>query len=128
MRLAVTQTVAVVDDDPDVIEFLEMFLSMQGVDVVAFDHAGDVIEAIRDIKPDVVLLDLQTPDDRQAGLRILAQIRADDVLARVPVILMSADHAALVRHATRLHELDALPLMEPFDPDHLYQMMEQLAA
>ncbi len=122
------QTVAVVDDDPDVIEFVEMFLSMQGVHVVAFDHAGDVIEAIRDIKPDVVLLDLQTPDDRQAGLRILAQIRADDVLARVPVILMSADHAALVRHATRLQALDALPLMEPFDPYQLYQMMEQLAA
>ena len=122
------QTVAVVDDDPDVIEFLEMFLSMQGLRVVAFDHAGDVIEVIRDIKPDVVLLDLQTPDDRQAGLRILAQIRTDEVLARVPVILMSADHAALVRHATRLRALDALPLMEPFDPYQLYQMIEQLAA
>ena len=58
------QTVVVVDDDPDTLDFLQLFLSMQGLHVVAFDHGDGVVEAIRDVKPDVVLLDLQTPDDR----------------------------------------------------------------
>ena len=57
----------VVDDDLDTLDFLQLFLSMQGLHVVAFDHADGVTEAIRDVEPDVVLLDLQTPEDRPGG-------------------------------------------------------------
>ena len=122
------RTVVVVDDDPDTLEFLQLLLCMQGVHVVTVDHTGDVIDVIRDARPDVVLLDLQTPLDRRAGLGILAQFRADEATARVPVILMSADDAALTRHAAHLRELGARLLAKPFEPDHLCRMLEQAAA
>ena len=122
------QTVVVVDDDLDILDFLQLFLSMQGLHVVALDHADGVIEAIRDVKPDVVLLDLQAPRDRQAGLVVLDHLRADGLTSAIPVILMTADHGALRRHAVRLQELGATPLPKPFEPDRLWQMITQLAA
>ncbi len=125
---AMVHTVVVVDDDPDILDFLQLLLSMHGMYVVTSDHTGDVAALIRQAAPDVVLLDLQALQDRQSGLRILVQLRADAATAHVPVILMSCDDAALARHVAHFHELEALPLVKPFDPNRLLQMIEQLAA
>ena len=121
-------TVVVVDDDLHTLDVLQLLLSIRGINVVAFERADGVVEAIRELKPDVVLLDLRMPEDRRAGLHLLAQLRGDDTTAQVPVILMSADHAALVDYAARLTELHALPLTKPVERNRLYQMVEQAAA
>ncbi len=118
----------VVDDDLDTIDFLQLFLSMQGLYVVAFDHADGVLEAIWEVKPDVVLLDLQTPEDRQAGLVVLDRLCADAQAAAIPVVLMSCDDDALRRHAGRIQELGATPLPKPFEPARLWQMIKQFVA
>ena len=120
-------TVVVVDDDLNTLDILQLSLSIRGMEVVAFERCDGVMEVLREIKPDVVLLDLQSRVDRRAGLHLLAQIRADELTATIPVILMSADHDALTRYADRLRDLGATSLRKPFYLNRVCQMLEQAA-
>ncbi len=122
------QNVVVVDDDPGLLELIELMLTSQGDTVFPCADVRDAVELIRRVLPAVVVLDLQTPWDREAGLVVLAQPRDDALTVMIPVILMSADHAALTRHAARLRELGATSLRKPFYLDRLCQMVEQATA
>jgi two-component system phosphate regulon response regulator PhoB len=122
------QNVVVVDDDPGLLELIELMLTSQGDTVFPCADVRDAVELIRRVLPAVVLLDLQTSGDREAGLVVLAQLRADKLMATIPVILMSADHGALTRHAARLRALGATSLRKPFYLDRLCQMVQQAAA
>jgi two-component system phosphate regulon response regulator PhoB len=122
------QNVVVVDDDPGLLELIELMLTSQGDTVFPCADVRDAVELIRRVMPAVVLLDLQTPGDREAGLVVLAQLRADKLMATIPVILMSADHGALTRHAARLRALGATSLRKPFYLDRLCLMVQQAAA
>ncbi len=121
------RTVVVVDDDEDLCEFLTDFLTSEGVVVTTCAHSDEAFEKIRAAMPDVVLLDLQTLQDREAGLVVLVQLRAIPETVTIPVILMTADHDALRRHAARIKELGAMPLPKPFEPDRLLHLIEQVA-
>ena len=123
-----TLTVVVVDDDPETLDFLELFLSIHGVHVVASDYTGDVGLLIQQTCPDVVLLDLQNGLDHTAGLSVLDQLRADAETASIPVFLMSADHFSLDGNAARIQELGATLFRKPFDGDRLIRMIQQAAA
>ena len=59
---------------------------------------------------------------------VLDQLRANPETVAIPVLLMTAEHGALRQHAARIQELGATPLQKPFEPDRLWQMIEQLAA
>ncbi len=118
----------VVVDDEDLCEFLTDLLTSEGVAVTICAQTDEAIEKIRAAKPDVVLLDLQTPQDHEAGLVVLDQLRAEPETVTIPVILITADHDALRRHAARIKELGATPLPKPFEPDRLLHLIEQLAA
>ena len=49
----------------------------------------DGFSAIRAQRPDLILLDMQLPDI--SGLELLRHIKQDDDVARIPVIVVSAD-------------------------------------
>ena len=120
------RTVVVVDDDEDLCEFLTDLLTSEGVAVTTCAHADEAIEKIRAAIPDVVLLDLQTPQDHEAGLVVLDQLRAEPETVAIPVILMTAAHDALRSHAVRIKELGATPLPKPFEPDRLLHLIERV--
>lgn len=120
------QTIVVVDDDPEVLEFLELLLSLQGAEVVSSDDTGDVVEMIARTQPALVLLDLQNGRDRQAGLTVLAGLRAAPMTAAIPVFLMTADHTALEHRSPYLQQHGASLLLKPFKPDRLVKMIGQV--
>jgi PAS domain S-box-containing protein len=61
------------------------------------------IEAVHRLRPALVLLDLNLPDG--SGFDVLAAVRADPLMARVPVFILSAD--ATEQATTRARELGA---------------------
>jgi CheY-like chemotaxis protein len=120
------RTVVIVDDDPETLDFLEMLLSSWDYRVVPCGAFSEATERIRQVKPDVVVLDLQERSDRWAGLRVLEQLRADEMTAQLPVLVMSADHLVLDGYAARFRELGATPVKKPFDVDRLLVVIEQI--
>ncbi|GAC1326429.1 MAG: hypothetical protein NVSMB13_11320 [Mycobacteriales bacterium] len=79
--------VLVVEDDPSVRALLETLLSAEGYDVTtAADGVAGLVKA-NVARPAVMLLDLMMPD--LGGARVLEELRADDRLSGVPVIVLT---------------------------------------
>ncbi|MGH7668217.1 MAG: response regulator [Gemmatimonadaceae bacterium] len=82
-----TRCVAVVEDNPDNRLLLQAILCARFT-VLEFENGVDALEGFATRPPDVVLLDISLPG--MDGLEILARIRADAQLARLPVIALTA--------------------------------------
>src|SRR5262249_41041538 len=77
-------TIAVVDDDPDILDVVETMLEMEGHQVVTFDNGPAALAALRAKSPDLVILDIKMPD--MDGIELLRQLR---LKSRVPVIFLT---------------------------------------
>jgi len=106
-------TVLVADDDPDILHFVEIYLRLEGFEVITARDGPDVLAKAVAVRPDLVLLDVLMPG--LDGYAVCAQIRADATLAAVPVIMVTANYvSADVETARRVGADDFL--VKPFDP------------
>src|SRR5258708_38579337 len=76
-----------VEDDQDLAELYESFLSWEGHDVLLAHNGREAMRLLRE-RPDVILLDLRLPDTD--GAVLLRRIRGDQGGRGVPVIVVSA--------------------------------------
>jgi signal transduction histidine kinase/CheY-like chemotaxis protein len=80
-------TVLVIDDDPATVEVVRRYLVREGYRVEVA-HAGEEGLAIaRSLRPDAITLDVMMPG--MDGWSVLAALKADPQLARIPVVMMS---------------------------------------
>ena len=79
--------ILVVDDNPDMRDYLERLLAGSWTIRVARDGA-EALEIARRERPDLVLSDVMMPG--LDGFGLLAALRADEALADVPVVLVTA--------------------------------------
>jgi two-component system, OmpR family, response regulator MtrA len=80
--------ILVADDDVDIRELVEFKLTTMGHDIVAVGDGAAAIEACREEKPDLAVLDVMMPG--VSGLDAIREIRADELLSDLPVILLTA--------------------------------------
>lgn len=87
MAVQGTNHILVVDDESDVRNLLRKFLTRRGYEVLTAGDGEAAIEAIRENRPDIVLLDIRLP--KMDGLSVLQRLRdeSDDVA----VITMSGN-------------------------------------
>lgn len=79
--------VLVVDDDPDVRSFVVTVLEEnQYTPLVACDGV-EGLEMIRKETPDLVILDVLMP--RGSGIRLYRQLKTDDTLKDIPVVMFT---------------------------------------
>ena len=80
--------VLVVDDQPDVVETVSLMLESKGLEVGKAYDGVEAEEAIRERRPDLVVLDVMMP--RKSGFQLCAQLKDDDDTVDIPVILLTA--------------------------------------
>lgn len=81
--------VLVVEDDPSVRGLLETLLDSEGYEVTtAADGLAGLVEAAA-LKPRLILLDLMMPD--LGGVRVLEELRSNNDLRDVPVIVVTGE-------------------------------------
>src|SRR5262249_5905722 len=80
----VAPTIAVVDDDHDILDLVETMLEMEGHQVITIDSGPAALEALRAKSPDLVILDIKMPE--MDGMELLRQLR---LKSRVPVIFLT---------------------------------------
>ena len=61
--------VLVVDDEPGIVEEIEIFLEEEGFEVFTADSAKDGIALLMKTKPDLLILDMKLPD--MSGIEVL---------------------------------------------------------
>ena len=69
------KTVLVVDDEPDVIKFLQMALEDNGFTVITANDGLDGIEKARKFKPDLISMDLVMP--KHSGAKMYRELQKD---------------------------------------------------
>jgi adenylate cyclase len=80
--------ILVVDDVPDNLDILQMRLESQGYEVATASDGIEALEKIRELLPDLVLLDIMMP--RMDGIEALKRLKCDTSLPFIPVILVTA--------------------------------------
>jgi two-component system KDP operon response regulator KdpE len=85
MNVAPPPTVLVVEDEAQMRTFVSIALEAQGYRTLEAATAGDGIQLARDLRPDLVLLDLGLPD--ADGSEVIRRIRE---WSRMPILIISA--------------------------------------
>ncbi len=88
MDQAHDKTVLVVDDEPDVRQYLAMILQDAGFRVQEAGDGREALEMVRADPPDFISLDLIMPG--MSGHKLLYELRRDKDLARIPVLIVTA--------------------------------------
>ncbi len=78
----------VVDDDLSVANLLRYVLQAEGYDVAVAHDGVEALEAVRQRKPDLVLLDIDMP--RMKGDEVCRQLKSDPATRLLPVIMITA--------------------------------------
>ncbi len=82
----------VVEDNALNIKLFCDLLAAHGHETEAVTDSREALETARSFKPDLVITDIQLP--HVSGLELMAQIRADEELADVPIMAVTAYAAA----------------------------------
>ena len=84
--------VLVVEDDAYNQEILNRFLGREGYEVITANNGREGVEAARLHAPNLILMDLSLPE--MDGWEATRQIKADPMLASIPIIALTAHSTA----------------------------------
>jgi DNA-binding response OmpR family regulator len=83
-----SKRVLIVDDEPNIVISLEFLLKRAGLTVLVARDGEAGLTAIRESKPDLVVLDVMMP--KLDGFAVLEAVRADPLLQAIPVLMLTA--------------------------------------
>jgi CheY-like chemotaxis protein len=116
-------TVLICDDEPPLRELIRVSLASGDYEFVEADDGVECLEVARRVRPDLVVLDVMMP--RRSGLEVLQDIRVDEELADMAVIVLTA------QPATREDALRGganMVIDKPFTPDDIAAAVEEVLA
>jgi two-component system, OmpR family, response regulator len=83
-------SVLVIEDDPDILKLLQIFLKLEGFEPRIASNRDEIVAALRAPPlPDLVLLDIRLPDIN--GFDVLAKMRQHPAMKTLPVIMLTAE-------------------------------------
>ena len=114
--------VLIVDDEPLNVDYLEQELEDLGYQIITAFNGQEALDKIKSQQPDLVLLDLMMPV--LDGFAVLSEIKADNVLRDIPVIIVSAanDSKSIVKGIKQGAD-DYIT--KPVDADHLVKKLKE---
>lgn len=79
--------ILVLDDEPNVVAYLETLLQDNGYDTVSAGDGREGMEKVRSEKPDLITLDISMPEE--SGVRFYRELKEDPALAGIPVVIVT---------------------------------------
>ncbi|MBL0076991.1 MAG: response regulator [Rhodocyclaceae bacterium] len=123
-RRVPTGTVMVVDDSLTVRKITGRLLARQGYTVVTAKDGVDALEQLTELRPDVMLVDIEMP--RMDGFELSRNIRADGLLKTIPIIMITSRSAD--KHRNHAEEIGVNHYMgKPYDEEELLATIAQYA-
>ena len=81
-------TILVVDDQPINVQLLKRKLEREGIQVTAAYNGADALQLVKQVKPDLILLDVMMPD--MDGIEVCQRLQADEATRSIPIIFVTA--------------------------------------
>jgi DNA-binding response OmpR family regulator len=106
--------ILLVDDDPDILEFLQELLEQEGYTIAITDKAEYVEKLYASGLPDLILIDVLLSG--KDGRKIVKQLKSQEITRHVPVIMFSAHPSA--EETVRVAGADDF-VAKPFELDEM---------
>lgn len=117
--------IMIVDDSVTVRKVTSRLLERNGYDVVTAKDGVDAIEQLENVKPDLMLLDIEMP--RMDGFEVTNLVRHHDIHQHLPIIMITSRTGE--KHRERAFSLGVSHYMgKPFQEDELLENIETLLA
>jgi CheY-like chemotaxis protein len=122
VRIPQTNTILVIDDDPNVHDLMVRSLTKDGFDVVVASSGLEGLRKAREVRPAAITLDVYMPG--MNGWAVLNALKTDPELADIPVILLT-----IADDRGRACLLGAAEfLQKPVEPDRLVALLQRYQA
>ncbi|MGQ9673361.1 MAG: response regulator [Candidatus Aminicenantales bacterium] len=83
-----SKVIAVVDDEPDIVELISLALQKAGFEVAGFYDAESFFRYLPNHSPQLILLDLMLPD--ADGLEVCKHLKSKPEWSSIPIIMVTA--------------------------------------
>src|SRR5712675_813999 len=87
-RATCMKRILIIEDDRDIVELVRYNLANEGFQVQAAFDGTSGLNTLKKTPPDLLLLDLMLP--KVSGLDICREVRRDDSLNRLPILMLTA--------------------------------------
>ena len=84
------KTIAVFDDDQDLLDVFQFLLEETGYKAVLFNNCDDIVSVVKKVNPALILMDNWIP--LVGGEKAIGQLRNEEDLQHIPIILVSASN------------------------------------
>jgi len=106
-----------IEDEPEMIDLIRLILAQRGFKVRGATSGKEGLEAIKNERPDLVLLDLMMPE--MDGWEVYQSMKAEETSRQIPVIIVTAKAQSIDRvlglHIAKVDDYIA----KPFSPQEL---------
>lgn len=116
--------IMVVDDEESLIELVAAILGQEGYEVISVTNGEDCLEKLKDVKPDLILLDMMMPG--MSGREVCEKIRKDPKTKDLKIAFLTV---AKFSEAGRgvLKEMKVLDyITKPFDNADLIKRVKKI--
>jgi DNA-binding response OmpR family regulator len=93
--MADKKKILVVDDEPDMVEWLTTFFQDNGFDAIFAYNGFDGFEKVKSDKPDLITLDITM--DKESGIKMYRKIHEDETTKDIPVVMLTGVSADFKR-------------------------------
>ncbi len=83
-----TKRVLVVDDEPDIVEFIRFNLELENIECIEANDGEEALSKAREQNPDLIILDIMLP--KINGYKIARLLKFDESYKHIPVIMLTA--------------------------------------
>jgi len=80
--------VLIAEDEPYIVESLTFLIERAGLDVAVAKDGALALQAIRNLRPAVVILDIMLPEEN--GLEVLRFAKSNPDLRKIPILVLTA--------------------------------------
>lgn len=117
-----SKRVLVVDDEPAIVELVEVLLNNEGFEVTSASNGAEGLRALKNLTPDLIITDIAMPD--MEGVEFISRLRKGGVTA--PIIAMSGNAVGMgFLRASRMFGA-AETLIKPFSSADLLSLVHRL--
>ena len=123
-----SQTILVVDDDPDTLTYLTTVLEDNGYATVSAKDGTEALSRIEETPPDLVALDIAMPE--KSGVAVYRALKEGDHLKHIPVIIITGISEEFEKFISTRRQVPPPEgyISKPVDSDQLLKMVRDLLA
>lgn len=116
-----TESIIIIDDDPDLSMLLEQRLERIGYHARAFCDSAEAVKRIRETQPDLIISDIKMPGLN--GFDVCDLVRHDPDTHHIPIIMITGIEEAR-KQLDHFSSKDIYCLSKPVDPDDLARVVK----